>query len=109
MPAGLFFPHKSNSPQMGPNLWFKRGQESSNLICFTGDSAYAVPHTNKLHTRVNHIWVNRRRQLNRSAMEEPLPGRTALMITVSPVPGKYDLYKICILYIPGDRLICSGV
>ena len=23
-------------------------------------------------------------------MEGPLPGRTALLITVSPVPGKYD-------------------
>ena len=31
------------------------------------------------------------------------------MITVSPVPGKYDLYMIYTHYIPGDRLICSGV
>ena len=63
------------------------------IVC-SGDSAYAVPHTNKLRTRVTHIWGNRRRQLNRSAMEEPLPGRTALLIMVSPVPGKYDLAKV---------------
>ena len=33
---------------------------------------------------------NRRRQPNQSAMEGPLPGRTTLLIMVSPVPGKYD-------------------
>ena len=27
-------------------------------------------------------------------MGEPLPGGTALLITVSPVPGKYDLGKL---------------
>ena len=54
-----------------------------------GVSANAYPHTNKLRTRDTHIWGIRRRQLNRSAMEEPLPGGTAAMITVSSVPGKY--------------------
>ena len=54
-----------------------------------GVSANAFPHTNKLRTRDTHIWGIRRRQLNRSAMEEPLPGGTAAMITVSSVPGKY--------------------
>ncbi|KAK0048956.1 hypothetical protein Bpfe_021541, partial [Biomphalaria pfeifferi] len=51
-------------------------------IYFTGDSAYAVPHTQKLRTRVTHIWGDRRLQPTRSAMDEPRPGRTALMITV---------------------------
>ena len=61
---------------------------------YSGVSANADPHTNKLRTRVTHIWGYRRRQLNRSAMGEPLPGGTALLITVSPVPGKYDLGKL---------------
>jgi hypothetical protein len=56
---------------------------------YSGVSANADPHTNKLRTRVTHIWGYRRRQLNRSAMGEPLPGETACMITVFPVPGKY--------------------
>ena len=60
------------------------------LVVYSGVSANAVPHTNKLRTRDTHIWGIRRRQLYRSAMKEPLSGRTALMITVSPVPGKYD-------------------
>lgn len=47
------------------------------------------PHTNKLRTRVTNICGYRRRQPNRSAMGGPLPGGTAFMITVSPVPGKY--------------------
>ena len=55
----------------------------------TGDSANAVPPTKKLRTRVTRIWGDRRGQPNRSAMERPRPGRTAVMITVPPVPGKY--------------------
>ena len=34
---------------------------------------------------------DRRRQPNRSAMRGPQPGRTTLVIMVSPVPGKYEL------------------
>ena len=74
----------------------------------SGDSAYAVPHTNKLRTRVTHIRGNRRRQPNRSAMEGPLPGRTALLITVSPVPGKYELYIFLTLYIFPALLFLTG-
>ena len=59
------------------------------LTFFTGVSANADPHTNKLRTRVTHIWGNRRRQPNRSAMEGPLPEGTTLLIMVSLVPGKY--------------------
>jgi hypothetical protein len=55
----------------------------------TGVSANADPHTNKLRTRVTHIRGNRRLQPNRSAMEGPLPGGTAWLITVASVPGKY--------------------
>ena len=59
-------------------------------ICLeTGVSANAIPHTNKLRTRVTHIWGYRRRQPSRGAMEGPLPGETACMITVFSVPGKY--------------------
>ncbi|KAI8783858.1 hypothetical protein BgiMline_024010, partial [Biomphalaria glabrata] len=41
-------------------------------------SANAVPHTQKLRTRVTHIWGDRRLQPTRSAMSEPRPGRTAV-------------------------------
>ena len=59
------------------------------LLMLSGVSANADPHTNKLRIRVTHIWGYRRRQLNLSAMGEPLPGGTAWMITVSSIPGKY--------------------
>ena len=54
-----------------------------------GDSANAVPLTNKLRTRVIYIWDDRLGQPFRSAMERPRQRRTSLMIKVSPVPGKY--------------------
>ena len=57
--------------------------------CFAGDSANAVPLTKKLRTRVTCIWGDRRGQPARSAMDRPRPGRTPLLIRVSPVPGKY--------------------
>ena len=38
-------------------------------ICLPGDSTNAVPHLQKLRTRVAHIWANRR--------------------GLTPVPGKY--------------------
>ena len=50
---------------------------------YSGVSANADPHTYKLRIRVVHIWDYRRRQLNRSAMEEPRPGGTTLMIMVN--------------------------
>ena len=55
----------------------------------SGVSANAVPHYQKLRTRVTHIWGNRKGQPNRSAMERPRPERTSLVIKVPPVPGKY--------------------
>ena len=61
----------------------REGRSTSLLVVgvfFTGVSANADPHTNKLRTRVTHIWGNRRRQPNRSAMEGPLPGRTAFFV-----------------------------
>ena len=87
---------------------FFRFRGFSNFIVCSGDSANAVPHTNKLRTRVTHIWGNRRRQPNRSAMEGPLPGRTALLITVSPVPGKYDLYTFPTVFILPALLFLTG-
>ena len=76
---------------------------------FTGDSANAVPHTKKLRTRVTHIWGNRRRQPNRSAMEGSLPGRTALLITVSPVPGKYDSNDLKMGFVFLYQLFIDGI
>ena len=59
------------------------------LMC-SGDSANAVPPTKKLRTRVTNICGDRRGQPNRSAMERPHSGPTAVVIAVQPVPGKYD-------------------
>ncbi|KAF6036888.1 hypothetical protein EB796_004814 [Bugula neritina] len=61
------------------------------VAVFSWDSANAVPHYQKLRTRVIHIWDNRRRQPNRSAMVRPLPGGSVFLITDAPVPGKYEL------------------
>ena len=47
------------------------------------------PDYQKLRARDTHVWGIREGQLNRSAMEEPHPGGTALLITVTPTPGKY--------------------
>ena len=59
---------------------------------FTGESANAVPHYQKLCSRDSHIWGIRRGQHSRSAMAEPRPGWTTFVIMVSPLPGKYELY-----------------
>ena len=67
----------------------KTGNTNIYFIWISGVSANADPHTDKLRTRVINICDYRRRQPNRSAMEGPLPGETAWMITVFPVPGKY--------------------
>ena len=63
------------------------------LLFYAGDSANAVPLTKKLRTRVTCIWGDRRGQPARSAMDRPRPGRTPLLIRVSPVPGKYAYIK----------------
>ena len=68
------------------------------LVSKPGVSANAVPHYQKLRTRVTHIWGNRKSQPNRSAMERPRPERTSLMIKVPPVPGKYA-WQLCALII----------
>jgi len=77
------------------NLWSHTSVISQKLtFCLSfeisGDSANAVPHYHKFCTRLTHIWGNRRGQPNQSAMEGPRPGGSALLITESPVPGKYD-------------------
>ena len=86
--------------RQGPSSTTNRGwgREKNNFFCFFeeepgilgGESANAVSHYHKLCSRVSHIWGNRRGQPNLSAMERPHPGGTALMITVSPEPGKYE-------------------
>ena len=64
-----------------------------NTVFYKGKSANAVPHYQKLRTRVTHIWGNRRGQPNLSAMERPHPGGTSFVIKVSSVPGKYALIQ----------------
>ncbi len=61
------------------------------INCLLGDSANAVPHYQKLRTRVTHIWGDRKGQPDRCAMEGPRPGGTSKLIKVTPVPGKYEL------------------
>lgn len=63
-------------------------------LLITGDSANAVPHYQKLRTRVIHIWDNRKGQPNRSAMERPHPEETSFEIKVIFVPGKYENRRI---------------
>ena len=63
------------------------------FIELLGDSANAVPHYQKLRTRVTHIWGNRKRQPNRSAMVRPLLGGSIFLIIDAPVPGKYELVE----------------
>ncbi|WAR21378.1 hypothetical protein MAR_015352 [Mya arenaria] len=65
------------------------GNKKYKIITFHGQRERS-PHTNKLRTRVTNICGYRRRQPNRSAMGGPLPGGTAFMITVSPVPGEKE-------------------
>ena len=78
---------------MGMNLllcqWSEKRVIFEVSLLWSGNGADAVPHYQKLRTRVIHIWDNRKGQPNRSAMERPRPGGTALVITVTPVPGKY--------------------
>lgn len=54
-----------------------------------GDSMNTVPHYNKLWRLVSHIWGNHRGQHIWSAVDEPCPGQTTFMITVSLLSGKY--------------------
>jgi hypothetical protein len=49
------------------------------------------PDYQKLCARVIRIRDNRRGQPDLGAMEGPHPGGTALLITVTPTPGKYAL------------------
>ena len=56
---------------------------SLHFFQWTGTSANAGPHYQKLYARVTHIWGNRGGQSNRSAMRGPRPGRTSLLIKVN--------------------------
>lgn len=54
-----------------------------------GESANAIPHTQKWRRGVTHIWGNPRGQPARSAMDRPHPRGSALVITETSRPGKY--------------------
>ena len=57
---------------------------------FSGASANAGPHYQKLYAQVTHIWGNRKGQPDPSAMKGPRLERTASLITVPPASGKYE-------------------
>ena len=59
------------------------------LIDCQGNSANAVPHYQKLYSRVNRVWINRKGQPSRCAMARPHPGGTTFMIMVASELGKY--------------------
>ena len=69
----------------------------------TGESANAVPHYHKLCSWDSHIWGIHPGQHSRSAMAEPRQRWTAFLITVSPLPGKYEFPTICM----GHSLPCT--
>ena len=73
-------------PSHGQNqmAWFRINQGSTvmTLTFLSGDSANAVPHYQKLRSRVEHIWSNRKGQLTRSAMGKPHLRGTPFMIRV---------------------------
>ena len=62
----------------------------TNTCTFSGASANAGPHYQKLYARVTHIWGNRKGQPDPSAMKGPRLERTASLITVPPASGKYE-------------------
>ena len=62
------------------------------FICLKGTSAYAGPRYQKLYGRVIRVWNNRRGQPKRSAMQEPRPGRSPLVIRFASPSGKYELF-----------------
>ena len=59
---------------------------------FSGASANAGPHYQKLYARVTHIWGNRKGQPDPSAMKGPRLERTASLITVPPASGKFFMF-----------------
>ncbi len=63
----------------------------TNTCTFSGASANAGPHYQKLYARVTHIWGNRKGQPDPSAMKGPRLERTASLITVPPASGKFFL------------------
>lgn len=63
---------------------------TANTCTFSGASANAGPHYQKLYARVTHIWGNRKGQPDPSAMKGPRLERTASLITVPPASGKYE-------------------
>ena len=63
---------------------------NTSTCTFSGASANAGPHYQKLYARVTHIWGNRKGQPDPSAMKGPRLERTASLITVPPASGKYE-------------------
>ncbi|CAH1405948.1 unnamed protein product [Nezara viridula] len=60
------------------------------------DTSWAERHGGHHYQRLHpsHGWDQfREGQPDRSAMEEPHPGGTAFMITVTPTPGKYAQFR----------------
>jgi hypothetical protein len=79
-----------------------RETEGGNDMSFgesSGESANAIPHTQKWRRGVTHIWGNPRGQPTRSAMGRPHPRASALVITDSSRPGKYKDCAVCLLEI----------
>ena len=84
---------ESNRP-MKPVKIRREVIEELRALCINfkkGTSAYAGPRYQKLYGRVIRVWNNRRGQPKRSAMQEPRPGRSPLVIRFASPSGKYEL------------------
>jgi len=96
---------RTNLTSTGPQNEIKRTSQGKQ---FSGESANAVPHTQKLRRGVAHIWGNPRGQLNRSAMEEPRPRGATFMIIASSRPGKYADLENQVIGYPTVRESCCS-
>lgn len=113
---------KRNESYQSPSVFFFFPLSS-------GVSTHEIPHYHKLCGRVSRVWGNLRGQHIPNVMDKPCPGKTAFVITVSPLPGKYTedchkpghchrLYKHClhcilqqtqIVFIHNKKLGCGDV
>ena len=63
-----------------------------------GNSANAIPHYQKLNSRVNHKWINRKGQASRSAMVGLHLGGTIFLIVVASERSKYVIFTLWLVH-----------
>lgn len=58
------------------------------LFLWGREHEHSPPQPQVMQSSSSHIWGNRRGQHSRSAVGEPGPGKTTVVTTVSPPPGR---------------------